>query len=275
MSDRPPTDLTKQVYANTVEANHRRTAVEARVEGTVLRQLLTEYLPTHAPQVVLDIGGGSGGNATYLQTQGHQVHLCDLTMEVVRDAVRRQDERGIARLASIVQADARALPYADDIADSALLLGPLYSIPERHGRVAALRAVARTVRPGGMLIAQTFTRTGGLRLLQQHLPGHVEQALSEDFLASGRFPRHLPSPLLAGSSWLTVAEVRSEAAAAGLVQCRVQPLDAPAPEAQARLRNAPQDVIDRWAALARQLPPRDEFLGSANSLAWVWQIATR
>ena len=58
--------------------------------------------------------------------------------------------------------DARALPYRDNSADAALLLGPLYHLTERADRLGVLREAKRVLKPGGKLFAAVISRFASL-----------------------------------------------------------------------------------------------------------------
>src|SRR5262249_45994138 len=101
---------------------------------------------------------GPGGHACWLATRGYQVHLLDITplhVEVARQASARQPE---APLASAEAGDARALSWADAMADAVVLFGPLYHLTDRADRLQALREARRVLRPGGTLLAAAISR---------------------------------------------------------------------------------------------------------------------
>jgi SAM-dependent methyltransferase len=58
--------------------------------------------------------------------------------------------------------DARRLDEPDAAYQATLLLGPLYHLPERRDRVAAVREAARVTTPGGLVAAATISRYAGL-----------------------------------------------------------------------------------------------------------------
>jgi SAM-dependent methyltransferase len=67
-----------------------------------------------------------------------------------------------AALASARVGDARKLEHADATADAVLLLGPLYHLPEKIDRLAALGEARRVLRPGGRLFAAAISRFASL-----------------------------------------------------------------------------------------------------------------
>ncbi len=121
-----------------------------RLEFLRTQELLDRHLPP-PPASVLDIGGGAGIHALPLQAQGFNVTLIDpveLHVQQARDA-------GVVN-ASI--GDARHLDLEDDVADAALLLGPLYHLTEESDRARALREARRVTRSDGLLVAACISR---------------------------------------------------------------------------------------------------------------------
>ncbi|MEV0619882.1 methyltransferase domain-containing protein [Nonomuraea sp. NPDC050404] len=121
-----------------------------RLEYWRTRDVLSRVLPP-APARLLDVGGGTGVHAEWLAARGHDVELIDPVPLHVREAAKLPGVR--ARVG-----DARELPVEDGRADAALLLGPLYHLPERADRVRALREARRAVRPGGLVVAAFISR---------------------------------------------------------------------------------------------------------------------
>jgi SAM-dependent methyltransferase len=96
--------------------------------------------------------------------RGYRVHLVDVVPGHVRAAL----EQG---LVTAEVGDARRLTQADASVDAVLLLGPLYHLVGRAGRIAALDEARRVLRPSGVLIAAAigqfmavldWTQSGGL-----------------------------------------------------------------------------------------------------------------
>ena len=111
--------------------------------------VLQRHLPS-PPATVLDIGGGPGVYAYWLDALGYEVELLDIVPRHIRQAT----ERGVrARLA-----DARELPVPSDSQDAVLLLGPLYHLQEREERIAALLEAVRVARPRAPIFAAAISR---------------------------------------------------------------------------------------------------------------------
>ncbi|MEV4070301.1 class I SAM-dependent methyltransferase [Nonomuraea fuscirosea] len=141
-----------------------------RLEFWRTRDVLLRTLPP-APAKVLDVGGGTGAHAEWLAAEGYDVEVIDPVPLHVEEAAALPGVR--ARLG-----DARDLPVPDGAADVALLLGPLYHLPERADRVRALREARRAVRAGGLVVSAFISRYAALhdsvRLGTLPLDGRVE-----------------------------------------------------------------------------------------------------
>ena len=132
-----------------------------RLEYARTRELLTRFLPS-PPARVLDVGGGPGAYAFDLAGAGYEVHLVDAVprhVEQARDASARRPDHP---LASMAVGDARDLDHDGGSMDAVLLLGPLYHITDRDGRVRALSEAARVLRDGGIVMAAAISRFASL-----------------------------------------------------------------------------------------------------------------
>jgi ubiquinone/menaquinone biosynthesis C-methylase UbiE len=117
----------------------------------ITRERLREILEPVAGERVLEVGPGTGyytlDIAEWLGDSG-SVEIFDIQQEMLDHTMRRAAERGLANVAPTL-GDAQALPYDDDSVDAAILTTVLGEIPDQG---AALRELARVLRPGGRLI---------------------------------------------------------------------------------------------------------------------------
>jgi ubiquinone/menaquinone biosynthesis C-methylase UbiE len=111
--------------------------------------VLRRHLP-QPPAAVLDVGGGPGVYAYWLDAAGYEVDLIDIVPRHVRQAT----ERGIRATV----ADARELPVPDRSRDAVLLLGPLYHLQERQDRLQALGEAIRVAKPGAPIFVAAISR---------------------------------------------------------------------------------------------------------------------
>jgi ubiquinone/menaquinone biosynthesis C-methylase UbiE len=117
----------------------------------VTRKRLREALGPQAGERLLEVGPGTGYYALpvaeWLGPEG-TLEVFDLQQAMLDHTVGRAREAGLDTIVP-TQGDARALPYGDDAVDGAYLVTVLGEIPDQD---AALRELARVVRPGGRVV---------------------------------------------------------------------------------------------------------------------------
>jgi SAM-dependent methyltransferase len=139
-------------YESGAEADRLR-AGEGALELLRTQELLARFLPAGAR--VADVGGAAGHYAAWLADEGHDVDLVDPAPSQVEAARERAGDP--PRFRAHV-GHALALDFADDTFDAVLLLGPLYHLPDRDDRIAALQEARRICRPGGVVVGAGITR---------------------------------------------------------------------------------------------------------------------
>jgi ubiquinone/menaquinone biosynthesis C-methylase UbiE len=143
-------DEIAEFYARGAEQARLIDDPDGQLEFLRTQVLLDRLLPP-PPAAIADVGGGAGIHAAPMAERGYEVHLIDPVPLHVEQAA------GLG-LASALVGDARELPFEDERFDAVLLLGPLYHLPERADRVAALAEARRVVRPGGRVVAAAISR---------------------------------------------------------------------------------------------------------------------
>jgi ubiquinone/menaquinone biosynthesis C-methylase UbiE len=117
----------------------------------VTRERLREALGPQAGERLLEVGPGTGYYALpvaeWLGPEG-TLEVFDVQQAMLDHTVGRAREAGLDTIVP-TQGDARALPYGDDAVDGAYLVTVLGEIPDQD---AALRELARVVRPGGRVV---------------------------------------------------------------------------------------------------------------------------
>jgi ubiquinone/menaquinone biosynthesis C-methylase UbiE len=144
---REPDPLDEEVlayYARGLEDERLIQNAEGVLERVRTEELLERFLPP-PPNVVLDVGGGTGHYAVWLAERGYEVHFSDPVPLHIEQA-RHRSSAATRPLASISLSDARSLGIADSYASAVLLLGPLYHLTTRADRLAALREAGRVLR---------------------------------------------------------------------------------------------------------------------------------
>jgi ubiquinone/menaquinone biosynthesis C-methylase UbiE len=117
----------------------------------VTRKRLREALGPQADERLLEVGPGTGYYALPVAEwlgPGGRLEVFDLQQAMLDHTVGRAREAGVDTIVP-TQGDARALPYGDDAVDGAYLVTVLGEIPDQE---AALRELARVVRPGGRVV---------------------------------------------------------------------------------------------------------------------------
>lgn len=211
-------------YNNHDQTDRLHATATGGLELARTQHLLRRHLPP-APARVLDVGGGPGSHARWLAEDGYTVHLIDPVPHHLTQAGARAG-------CTTELGDARQLSAPDDSYDAAILLGPLYHLPDRHDRITALREAQRVVRPGGLIAAAVISRYA---LLQDH--GTVTSLTSRDVrqrlgerLESGYHPEPDADPtgLFTAAYFHTSSELRAEAADAGLTRAVLYGIEGPA-----------------------------------------------
>lgn len=117
----------------------------------ITRTRLRRVLAPMPGERLLEVGPGTGyyslDVAEWLAPDG-SLDIFDLQQEMLDHTMRRAGERGLANITP-TQGDARRLPYPDATFDAAYLVTVLGEIPDQD---AALRELARVVRPGGRVV---------------------------------------------------------------------------------------------------------------------------
>jgi SAM-dependent methyltransferase len=117
----------------------------------ITRDRLREVLRPLAGERVLEIGPGTGyyslDIARWLEPDG-TLELFDIQQEFLDHTMRRAVEAGLTNVEATL-GDATSLPHADDSVDAVVLTAVLGEIPDQD---AALREIARVLKPGGRLV---------------------------------------------------------------------------------------------------------------------------
>ncbi|MEV0943291.1 methyltransferase domain-containing protein [Micromonospora wenchangensis] len=124
-----------------------------------LTDVVAENLRFAPGASLVDVGCGLGTPAVRIARQA-DVSIVGITVsaEQVRKAGERAAGAGVADRVSFQLADAMAMPFADGSFDAAYALESIIHMDRR----AALREIARVIRPGGhVVLTDLYDRTGG------------------------------------------------------------------------------------------------------------------
>jgi SAM-dependent methyltransferase len=131
---------------------------------------LTQVLQLPASARVLDVPCGGGRHALELATRGHQVTGVDFAPEFLAVARAGAAERNLS--VTWEQCDMRDLPWSG-VFDGACCLGNSFGYMDDESNAAFLRAVARTLKPGGRFALNTGTAA------ESSLPNYKERGWYE------------------------------------------------------------------------------------------------
>lgn len=116
----------------------------------ITRARLGEILEPAPGERVLEVGPGTGyytlDVAERVGAEG-EMHMLDVQQEMLDHTMQRAAGRAVEITPAL--SDATRMPYEDDAFDAAYLVTVLGEIPDQH---AALRELARVLRPGGRLV---------------------------------------------------------------------------------------------------------------------------
>ncbi len=194
--DHTPSGVPPEVleHYETVNEATRLAEDAGPIEFERTKRIVARHLPP-PPAVVLDVGGAAGAYSCWLASHGYETHLVDPVAKHVSEAERASAsfERPIA---SATVGEARALPWPDGSVDAVLLLGPLYHITDRSGRVDALREAARVLRRSGWLFAAAISRFASLLdgMRREILGQETFAAMVERDLAKGQHRNETSRP---------------------------------------------------------------------------------
>jgi ubiquinone/menaquinone biosynthesis C-methylase UbiE len=196
--------------------------------------ILARHLPDR-PAKLFDIGGGTGPYARTLTARGYEVHLLDPIPAHV-EAACRPDANGVTP-ASAEIGDARELPWGDGEADAALLLGPLYHLPDLADRCKAISEAYRVLRPGGVVVAAGISRLSvpldGIKgpptgKPKERLPLKEGLRLVERAVRTGQYANPTDDRNMFTTAYMhRPAELVGEISAGGFAECRYHAVEGP------------------------------------------------
>lgn len=114
----------------------------------ITRERLYEALAPQPGERILEVGPGTGYYSLGVAERVGTLELLDVQREFLDHTTRRAREAGLTNLVA-TEGDARSMPFEDARFDGAYLNTVLGEVPDQD---AALRELARVVRPGGRIV---------------------------------------------------------------------------------------------------------------------------
>lgn len=179
----------------------RRRSVSQTHLADLLAAELAEWATGRPGRDVVDLGGGTGGMAMGLAADGYLVRVVDPSPDALAALDRRTAEEELTDRVTGVQGDATDL--VDLVGESSADLVVCHKVLEVVDDPAqALAAIARVLRPGGVLSLLVAQRHGAV--LTQALAGHIAQARAT-WADSSRFDRERILALVGAAGFELVA----------------------------------------------------------------------
>ena len=168
-----------EAYYNRGNERDRLSGPRGSIEFERTKGILERFLPP-SPAIIADIGGGPGRYALWLAERGYRVYHRDIVGLHVQQLQSDLRERTGLAIDTAV-ADARQLDLPDASMDAALLLGPLYHLPNRRDRVDVLVEARRISKPGGLVVAAAISRWAARldSVIAQRLYEQIPETLDE------------------------------------------------------------------------------------------------
>jgi len=123
--------------------------------ASLIRAVAFPVQSTHGP--VLDVACGPGTYGRRIASPAREVFGIDVSRGMLQQGIAYAAREGIANL-HFARARAEALPFEDGVFDAALCCGSLHLFTDT---AAALREIARVMKPAAVLSVFTFTAGRG------------------------------------------------------------------------------------------------------------------
>jgi ubiquinone/menaquinone biosynthesis C-methylase UbiE len=169
-------DPVKEFYEK-YENENKRLSISP-LEFIRTKEIISRFLP-EKPIKIIDLCGATGHYSYWLAEKGHEVHLRDLTQRHIKEA-KNNETKYNARLASIIQGDARSVNCENETFDMVLLMGALYHLQEKEDRLQCIKEVYRILRNGGIAVFAYICRHASM--LDGFMSGYVNDPSFYNFL---------------------------------------------------------------------------------------------
>ena len=134
-------------YYNKFNEDKRLKTRHGQIEMAVCLHYINKYISGKEGLNILDVGAGTGAYTKVLCGMGHNV----CSIEPVKKNLSVLKEN--CPKATAILGDARNLKKIENNSqDLVLLFGPLYHLPKKEDRVAAIKEAVRVLKSGGILM---------------------------------------------------------------------------------------------------------------------------
>ena len=240
--------------------------IAGRPEFLLTCRMLDRYIKPG--DKVLDIGGGPGRYSFYLAEKGCNVTLLDLSAENTKFAAGQAAEQGLD--VKTVAGDARE---ADTLVsgpfDHVLLMGPLYHILEEAGRIQAIDAALRLLKPGGLLFAAFVPIGGGLVFCLRDLPHVIADPAEAKYIKA-----LVEDTDFAGDGFTRIYFIHQNEILPFMSRFPLEKLHLFGQESiimpnERNIMAQPPEIVVAWLDLAEKMWEEEEYLSWAEHLMYV------
>ena len=256
----------RQFYDSTVEAEWGR--IDNKPEFLITKRFMDRYIK--AGDSVLDIGGGPGRYSLDLAGKGCDVTLFDLSPGNIEFATAKANELGLDIKAAV--GDARHVDEViDGLFDHVLIMGPLYHILDEPGRVQAVNAALKLLKPGGTLFVSFISVFSGIIFIMRDAP---EVILSDEQSELDYYRAVLSDGSYAGPAFTQAFLANKNEILPFMAQFPLDKLHLFGQEGilapcRDKIMLSEQPVVDAWLDFAEQLAEREDLLNYAEHLMYV------
>lgn len=242
-----------------------------KVEFEITKRYLKEYIG-EGKKKILDIGGGPGRYSIWLEKQGHEVSLLDLSRKHIEVAKENSLEEGV-ELADCIKGNALDLSGIDTDYDVVLLMGPLYHLTNEEDRRKAIEEALTHLKMGGILIVAfisgyaslmeklCFAENGEMtEELKKHLLAYLKNGYNEEI--EGGFTV---------AYFTGIDEAKSLMAGYPLKQLAFAGMENLLGIKEKEINRLEEEIFDQWLDLAYTLSQDIHLLGTSNHLLYVGQ----
>ncbi len=219
---------------------------------------------------ILDIGGGPGRYSIYYAKKGCDVTLIDLSTENVKFAIEKSKEMNVNIKA--VHGDAREInKLVNGKFDHIFVMGPMYHLLDEKDRIKSLDAAITLLKDGGLIYVSFILMFAemiyGMKYLPQLLLMETEQVFLEAVLKGKSFG----GDAFTKAFFINQKDIMPFMEKFNLEKKHIFGQESILAPCEVNIFNQPQEVIDKWVEVAKQLCERDEFLSYSEHAMYIGQ----
>lgn len=231
------------------------------VEFETTMHHLHKYLkPNH---FILDIGAGTGRYTSALMAEGYKVKAVELVKRNIDVFLKREPD------ADVVKGDARDMPFLPtDVADTTLLLGPLYHLIGDDEKLKSLNEAKRVTKPGGLIFVAYLMNEYSI------LSYCFDEDRIGDLLSRGVVDQDYHVQVQEGElyDYVRLDDINRLNAKAGLERVTIFSPDGAADYMRTRLNGMSEETFARFIDYQKCISERPELIGAGSHVVDVVRV---